>query len=161
MPADFRLQMSLDQGSLRRLAQKLSPAKLAGAMHSGMEESVAWIKHRVVEETPVDRGFLRAGITTDIHGVGVGLTGTVFPSPAVAQYASVVEWGRRPGRKMPPIQVIAEWARRKGITTPAFVIARSIGRKGIPGKHMFEKAFKASKAPVQRIFERHFKRWAA
>lgn len=159
--AGLDLTVSIDQGTLRALHARLSPAKLEGAMRSGMEDALAWFKRAVQEGEPIDRGFLRAGTTTDIHGVGINISGRVFPSPATAQYASVVEWGRRPGRKAPPILVIAEWAKRKGITAPAFVIARSIGRKGIPGKHMFEKAFNSGRTKVKRIFEDHFRRWAA
>ncbi len=36
----------------------------------------------------------------------------------------------------------------------AFVIARSIGRKGIKGQFMLEKGFKAAEPTVRRVFEK-------
>ena len=58
-------------------------------------------------------------------------------------YAAPVEYGRRPG-KMPPVAAIAKWATRHGITTPAFVLARAIGRRGTKGLHYMEKAARAT-----------------
>ena len=57
----------------------------------------------------------------------------------MASYAQFVEEGRRKGAKQPPSTAIKEWIVQKGITKPqkysldafAFVIARSISRKGI------------------------------
>lgn len=59
-----------------------------------------------------------------------------------APYAAVIEYGRRPGSKPPPVEPIARWAQRrlrlpyeqaKGV---AFAIARSIGRRGLTGRHI-------------------------
>lgn len=72
----------------------------------------------------------------------------------LAPYAKVIEWGRRPGAKAPPPEVIQEWVRKKlvplgkleGITdenvgdheatikSVAFLIGRAIKRRGIPAK---------------------------
>ncbi len=57
----------------------------------------------------------------------------------MAAYAQFVEEGRRKGAKQPPSTAIKEWILQKGITRPskysldgfAFVIARSISKKGI------------------------------
>lgn len=57
----------------------------------------------------------------------------------MAGYAQFVEDGRRKGAKQPPSTAIKEWIQQKGISKPtkysldsfAFVIARSISRKGI------------------------------
>jgi hypothetical protein len=57
----------------------------------------------------------------------------------MAGYAQFVEEGRRKGAKQPPSIAIKEWIQQKGISKPtkysldsfAFVIARSISRKGI------------------------------
>ncbi len=59
-----------------------------------------------------------------------------------APYAAVIEYGRRPGSRPPPVEPIARWAQRrlrlpyeqaKGI---AFGIARSIGRRGLKGRRI-------------------------
>jgi len=60
------------------------------------------------------------------------------------QYGIYVDSGRRPGAKMPPQKPIADWAKSKGLPpfrdkkgrfisykTRAFLIARSISKKGI------------------------------
>ena len=63
-----------------------------------------------------------------------------------APYAKVIEWGRRPGAKAPPPEVIREWVRQKlvpagkvddneaAIKSAAFLIGRAIKRRGIPAK---------------------------
>ena len=64
----------------------------------------------------------------------------------LAPYAKVIEWGRRPGAKAPPVEVIREWVRQKlvpagkvddneaEIKSAAFLIGRAIKRRGIPAK---------------------------
>jgi hypothetical protein len=73
------------------------------------------------------------------------------------QYADVIEYGRRPNKKAPPSDAIEEWLslpkiklRNKNgqfikktetnLKSAAFVIARSIGRKGIVGINYFNEA---------------------
>lgn len=63
----------------------------------------------------------------------------------LADYWKYVEYGRRPG-KMPPIDAIEQWVKVKPVVPNAingrvpdtrqlaFLIARKIGREGIPGK---------------------------
>lgn len=65
-------------------------------------------------------------------------------------YFKYIENGRKPGSKMPPVSAISQWITKKQIlprmvsksspTLPqlSFVIARSIGEKGIPGKNYLE-----------------------
>lgn len=76
---------------------------------------------------------------------------------STAQYADVIEKGRRPGSKPPPSSAILKWMNQKNIRlqkkgggfikeTPAlrrnaaFMIARSIGKKGIEGIHYYRDA---------------------
>lgn len=156
------VDVSVDRASLERLMRKLSPARLNSAWHDGLEESLGYLKREVQEGTNVDRGTLRAGVFTEIHGTTVDtMYGQVLPSPATKEYAAVQEFGRKPGGKLPPVSVIAAWAQRKGITAPAFVIARSIARKGTKGHFMFTNAAKKGQGQVVRIMARHLKRWAS
>jgi len=59
-----------------------------------------------------------------------------------SSYAGVIEYGRRPGSKRPPVEAIARWAQRKfSMPYPqarrvSFAIARSIGRRGIKGRYV-------------------------
>lgn len=72
----------------------------------------------------------------------------------LAPYAKVIEWGRPPGGKAPPPEVIQEWVRKKlvplgklegindenvddheaTIKSVAFLIGRAIKRRGIPAR---------------------------
>lgn len=50
-----------------------------------------------------------------------------------SKYAEPTEFGRRPGARMPPASALVGWSRRKiGDGRLAFVVARSIGEKGLP-----------------------------
>ena len=77
-------------------------------------------------------------------------------------YADVIDKGRRPNRKPPPLEAIVEWIKIKGIPvrdreTGRFVerskknieraaeaIRWSVGKKGIEGIHYFEEAITAT-----------------
>ena len=67
-----------------------------------------------------------------------------------APYAAVIEGGRRPGARMPPLGPIEAWARRKGIDIPAFVIARAIARRGIPGAFILRDTLPVVQKAVKR-----------
>jgi len=86
-------------------------------------------------------------------------------------YAGVIEQGRRPGAKMPPLEALIPWVRRhlkieytarSGETKTrkprkdseeerrlAFIVARAIKERGIEGKHVLEGACD----DLQRILE--------
>jgi hypothetical protein len=67
---------------------------------------------------------------------------------SMPSYAVNIEFGRRAGTRMPPMRSILLWIRRKGITPRdgislnqlAFLIARSIARRGIPARPFIERA---------------------
>jgi len=73
------------------------------------------------------------------------------------KYADVIELGRKPGAKMPPVKPIEDWIRIKrlklrnrqgefikstesNIKSAAFAIAKSIGEKGIQGINYYGEA---------------------
>lgn len=90
---------------------------------------------------PVDRGTYRRTWYVEDLDEGVVLYNN---SP----HAPIIEAGRRKGAKMPPVGLIAEWVRRKGIASReeakgiGFVIARSIARRGLPGKWVLKRSQK-------------------
>ena len=60
-------------------------------------------------------------------------------------YMVVIDQGRRPGATQPPVSAIEPWllrqqgrGRLRGAS--AYVIARAIGRRGIPARHYFAQA---------------------
>lgn len=85
---------------------------------------------------PVDRGEYRRSFAAEKVPEGVVL----FNSAA---YAGVIEYGRRKGRKPPPVKALTEWVLRKGFVGKgadrvkaakgiAFAIARKMGKEGWP-----------------------------
>lgn len=109
----------------------------------------------------VSSGALRDSLTFSLKDNGKGRTYINFGAKGIpSKYADVVEEGRRPG-KFPPIQAIKDWMRIKPIrlrdlktnsftkvtetklNQAAFLIARSIKMKGIPGLKYFEDALTA------------------
>ena len=102
------------------------------------------------------------------YSVSTGTGGWVI-SVSLADYWKYVEYGRRPG-KMPPVSAIENWINVKQIiphsmtlksgktvipTIPqlSFLIARSIGQRGIPPKPLFKNSFEAAKQQFIQVIE--------
>jgi hypothetical protein len=65
-------------------------------------------------------------------------------------YAPVMEGGRRPGARQPPVDAIAPWVEAKlGSDVSAYAVARSIGRKGVRGRHYLRRALDRARDAVQ------------
>lgn len=107
----------------------------------------------------VSTGNLRNSLTYSIRDNNRGRMYIKFYAKGVAsQYADIIEDGRRPGAKMPPVDAIKKWITVKPlrlrdlntgafvkmtpakIDSAAFLIARSISKKGIKGIRYFEEA---------------------
>ena len=102
------------------------------------------------------------------YKVTTGTGGWVI-SVSLEKYWKYIEYGRRPG-KMPPLDVIEKWIDVKQIkphsmtlksgktvipTPPQlpFLIARSIGRRGIAPKPLFQKSFEAAKKQFIQVIK--------
>ena len=102
------------------------------------------------------------------YSVSTGTGGWVI-SVSLADYWKYIEYGRRPG-KMPPLEVIEKWIDVKEIkphsmtlksgktvipTPPKlpFLIARSIGRRGIAPKPLFQKSFEVAKQQFMQVIK--------
>ncbi len=84
----------------------------------------------------------------------------------LADYWKYVENGRRAGSKMPPIGAIEQWisvkpiipevrnGRTPSVRSLAFLIARAIGRRGIPAKKPFQRAYDALLAEFREEVQR-------
>lgn len=126
---------------------------------------------------PVDTGFYRQSWKAERLPGG----GAILFSDA--PYAAVIEHGRRVGQRPPPVNVIAAWVRRKmgrrlkreirrryagqrlaagdreaaierEIQSTAFVIARAIGRRGLPPQWVMARALPS----VRRLFQESVQR---
>ena len=103
------------------------------------------------------------------YSVSTGTGGWVI-SVSLADYWKYIENGRRAGAKMPPLEVIEKWIDVKQIKPHAmtlksgktviptppqlpFLIARSIGKKGIPPKPLFKNSFEAAKQQFIQVIK--------
>lgn len=152
--------IEINQQELSALMARLSPEQVDKRAHDAMEESVGYLQAEVQKNLPRGAtGILRGTIFTEVRGRSLDKLRGVVASPHA--YAVVIEKGRTPGKRMPPVDAILLWTTRKlGIRDRgvAFVIARSIGRKGFPGKHVFENVSKNGFGTVQNIWKKHFSR---
>jgi len=109
---------------------------------------------------PVDQGALRQSITGEVLGGAVeSLQARVFSDLSEEEvYPSVMEFGRKAG-SMPPPSALERWVHLKlGVPEHlaagvAFVVARAIGRHGIPGKFFFKRAFESTEAQVRNYWK--------
>ena len=102
------------------------------------------------------------------YSVSTGNSGWVI-SVSLADYWKYIEYGRRPG-KMPPLEVIEKWIDVKEIKPHSmtlksgktvipkppklpFLIARSIGQRGIPPKPLFKNSFEAAKQQFIQVIK--------
>jgi hypothetical protein len=133
------------------------PQFVSQELNVAMEASLQFAEGQIAARTPVGvSGNLRKGLNHQILSPFPNLVGSVgSPQP----YAPVMEEGRRPGAKMPPVDAIKIWVVRKLGVPPeeadgvAFVIARSIARKGIEGRHMFKEGLEVSEPHINRLFD--------
>lgn len=107
----------------------------------------ARVVKEVVEKAP--RGVGGAGgLAGSIHGQIIEMgDGFMDRIGTPLEYGAVIELGRRPGKKRPPIAPIELWARRKLGLPPdkakraAWAISRVIARRGFEGRFMFKRTF--------------------
>lgn len=115
------------------------------------------------------RGTIRSEFDSDGLGARVG--------PRASWAAYIMEVGRRPGSRMPPVEALVPWVQRHGrvassslktrktrtrqiynsaaeIRGVAYLIARSIAKKGIKARRYMQQAAEANNAKfVQRMRE--------
>ncbi len=140
----MQLNVTVDLGALQELA-RVFPEVVREESLAVLELVAARVESAVVAKTPRGVGG-EAGLAGSIFGE-TAATGNSFSAVigTPLEYGAVVELGRRPGKRQPPIEPIALWARRKlGVSdkearSVGFLIARKIGREGFEGAHMFER----------------------
>lgn len=109
--------------------------KLKKALEEIGEDIVDELSRLIIKEKKIDTGDLLNSLDYRVLETIDG----VFLEILSNETLKYVDQGRRRGAKQPPIKSIIPWVRRKGIKVrgaktdeqSAFVIARSISRKGI------------------------------
>lgn len=159
MPKGYAIQIKgLDQ--LRK--QFKNYPKIAGKHYrNAMIKSVTTIHRNVRPLVPTGvSGRLKSSIQWQVRGSGVNLTGVVGSTMKKETYPAVMEFGRKPGAKMPPPKALERWVwlklkpPKKMVKSIAFTVARAIGRRGIKGKRFLQKGYEKSKRQVQQNFNK-------
>ena len=123
-------------------------------------DNVQRIANQIVEEyrrVLADEGINASSSLSNTADIEIDYNGDkLIISLMLEPYWKYVEYGRRPG-KMPPIDNIKEWIKVKPVIPDArsgripddrqlaFLIARKIGREGIPAKHPINKTVYSDK----------------
>lgn len=129
------------------LKAKLTPVLYQGAV-TELLTSLALIGERTARiEAPKDTSAGARSIVSEVQP----MMAMVYTPLA---YMRVMNDGRAPGARMPPPDALAGWAQRHGFTGSLFVLARSIGRRGIKGVHFMEKARDAVVAAMPAEIEK-------
>lgn len=139
MATEVRLTGFTELRAALQAAGPLATQALASAM---VTEMLAIVR-RATTYVPANTGNLKGSGTVmppEISGTRIIVTGGF--GNAASKYAIWVHEGRRPGGKAPPSDAIKQWLHDKGRDEGmAFVVARSIGRRGIKPTKFLERAF--------------------
>lgn len=147
-------------------------------LERGMEATTKFTVSKIVPNVPVGvSGRLKNSIGSEIRTEGIGsVVGRVGSSLKGEEYPAVMEFGRRPGSRMPPPEALVRWVHVKGLAGTysikthrrrgskasqaeedlqvAFLIARAIGRKGIKGRFYMRDGLNRAKPSIPKFFKR-------
>lgn len=132
------------------------PAVMERELRAALNASLLLIEADARQGVAHDTGRLAGSISSQISGSGLNLEGRVGPS---VRYGASVEFGRRAGSKMPPVDALMGWVSRHprgrgSRRQQAFALARSIQRRGIRARPFLVPAFKKNEAAIGRLFSR-------
>lgn len=126
-----------------------------------MQASVKAIQRSASDKAPKWRGNLASSMTSRVMSTSSVIIGEVYSNASNPIYPLVMEYGRRAGAKPPPVDAIRPWVADKlGDPSLAFVVARSIGRKGIKGRRFLGRAYSENQAAIEGAFRQAVERLA-
>ena len=158
--ADNLIGYELEIEGLSEVISKLGAYDELSTKHltHAMTQSVVSLESAIKPLVPVFRGRLRGSIGSQViqdTGSVVGKVGSTLKSE---EYPVVIEFGRRPGAKMPPPSALERWVHLvlgvpdNKAASVAFNVARSIARKGIKGRRFMQRGYEASKSIIMQYF---------
>ena len=136
-----------------------SPNVVRKYAKDAMGKSVLVVLGAARKGAPVYQGQMRSSMESKVEGFGsevIGIVGSPIVSPY--PYPLVVEFGRSPG-SMPPPSALERWVHlvlkvpTEDALGVAFVVARSIARRGIRARPFLHNAFTASLDTINRYFQ--------
>ena len=147
-----------DYAALLESYEELSNRELVRAM----DKTVMKIEQNVLPFVPVDRGRLRGSIGSDVQEISsLSIIGRVGSSLRDEVYPKVMEFGREPGGRFPPMEPITAWVRRvilrnetdeAKIRSVSFLVARKIAKNGIKAREFLKQGFEKSVDDVKEYF---------
>lgn len=150
----FDIKLKVDLSGVDRLT-KAYPQASRDARVSKVTEVLMLLERAIKKETPFGAGpiHLRDTIHNAVSVSGQKVSGIVGTP---LQHGEPVEMGTKP--HFPPIGPIQHWVQtklhiesEKESRSVAFLIARSISRRGTKGAKMFQTGFEDNEAMVMRI----------
>ncbi len=132
MATTIRLSMNEWTGYLRKLGKDFMPAAKRGLKRGALHSQV------LLQQRTSALGVLNTGAYKRSWKWQEIEKGIVIYNAQL--YAGVIEYGRRVGARMPPVEPIARWAQlklgvpKKQARGVGFVIARAISRRGIAAR---------------------------
>jgi hypothetical protein len=127
----------------------LAPILLAEPLRVAFERCGIAVSNEAKTRAPVFRGRLRQSIKWVTDTAQVPQFVRIGPN---VDYAYYVHEGRRPG-SWPPISAIRLWVERRGIDASPYAIARSIARRGIPGRPFLTDGLRAAEPAIRQSFD--------
>jgi hypothetical protein len=129
-----------------------SPQIVASEEARAMTASLLLLEADARRNVRHDTRRLMNSITSTQERRGRTLVGRVGPS---VRYGLYVERGRRAYNRPPPVAALRGWARRHGIPERAlYVLARKIGRRGIPARPFLGPAWVKNRDRIRLLFWR-------
>lgn len=157
MPANKEFQYKVTLHGFDKLTRtfRSAPQWLGEEMSKGMRQSGLAVQRESAILAPVDTGRLRASIETQIDGNVIPEWVKIGPT---VKYGAFVEFGRKPGARMPPPSALIPWIRRHGGAgnpeAAAFLLARAIAKRGIKPRPYMQDGFKGAQRAISRIWDR-------
>lgn len=169
MPNEIVFDFDIQEDLVRVMEEG---AQRGTEIHKAAEVAVLKIlsvlQEQVKVRTPGNFGHLRGSFEKALLvGTPVGVVEGELVTPLI--YGIVMELGRTPGKRPPPTEPIELWILRKNLIDPdteapyeagswqikgaAYVIARSIGKKGIPGHFMVRDGVIATRPAANQIWD--------
>lgn len=138
-----------------------APEIIRTALMGVMYDATQYLEREIKKDTPVGVYGAKGGLLSTVHGEVVQKGAEMVKGVVATQsaYGEVIEKGRRAGKTWPPEGALLKWIELKmGVDAVQakrleFVIRRKIGKKGFPGKQMFEKTWENKFSVIQRMFE--------